>query len=157
MKPLPFLIAVLLLVLGDQSVASQDIANADTTAEAANDDSRQYVEMPAQARAYMRQDMLDHLAAMSEIMGLMATENWAAAAEVAETRMGNSSMGKYRGTGMGPGRFMPTEMRQLGWNMHAAASDFAKVAKSGDGPRAWAALQTLTSTCVACHYSYRTR
>jgi hypothetical protein len=133
------------------------MAGSEMAADTAVEDSRQLVEMPAQARVYMREDMLDHLAAMSEIMGLMSTEDWVAAAEVAETRMGRSSMGKYRDTGMGPGRFMPLEMRQLGWNMHEAASRFAEVAKTGDGPRAWAALQDVTASCVACHYSYRTR
>ena len=149
-------LASLLLLSGCQSVASQDDATT-PVAESGSDDPRQFVDMPAQARGYMRQDMLDHLAAMSEIMGAMSAEDWARAAEIAETRMGKSSMGKYRGTGMGPGRFMPLEMRQLGWNMHEAASRFAEVAGTGDGPRAWAALQDVTATCVACHYSYRTR
>lgn len=42
---------------------------------------------------------------------------FAATAEVAENRMGNISMGKTRASGMGPGRFMPLEMHNLGWNM----------------------------------------
>ena len=126
-------------------------------AAAVPQDPRQLVEMPPQAREYMRQDMLDHLAALNEIMGYMADENWVQAAEVAEARMGRRSMGKYRGTGFGPGRFMPDEMRNIGWAMHDAASEFAEVAKTGDGPRAYAALQKVTASCMACHYAYRTR
>jgi hypothetical protein len=122
-----------------------------------SDDPRQLVAMPEQARALMRQDMLDHLSTLNEILGHLASNNLAAAAEVAESRMGNSSMGKHRASGMGPGRFMPLEMRNLGWTMHAAASEFANVAKQGDVTAAYTALQHLTSACITCHYSYRTR
>ena len=71
--------------------------------------------------------------------------------------MGRSSMGKHRSTGMGPGRYMPVEMRKLGWGMHDAATEFSKIAKQGDLNSAYSAFQKVTSSCVACHYSYRTR
>ena len=119
-------------------------------------DLRQLVSMPIQARDFMRKDMLDHLSALNEILGYLASNNLDAAADVAESRMGRSSMGKYRGTGMGPGRFMPLEMRNLGWGMHDAATEFSKIAKQGDLKNAYSALQKVTSSCVACHYSYRT-
>lgn len=105
----------------------------------------------------MRKDMLDHLAALSEIIGLIAGNNLEAAAEVAETRMGKSSMGKHRATGMGPGRFMPPEMRTIGHAMHASASGLSQVARTGDLEKTYLALAELTASCVACHYSFRTR
>ena len=71
--------------------------------------------------------------------------------------MGKSSMGKHRESGMGPGRFMPLEMRNIGWNMHEAASRFAAVAAEGDTGAAYTALQQVTGACVACHNAYRTR
>lgn len=122
-------------------------------------DARQLVNMPDLPRSLMRSDMQDHLLALNEIIGLLAENNLTAAAETAEKRMGRSSMGKhaYIARGQGPGRFMPDTMRQMGWNMHDAASEFAKVAKSGDQAKAVAALQQLTSSCVACHMSFRTR
>jgi hypothetical protein len=120
-------------------------------------DLRQLVSMPDQAREFMRNDMLDHLSALNEIIGYLSSNNLDAAADVAETRMGRSSMGKHRGTGMGPGRFMPLEMRNLGWSMHDAASEFSKIAKKGDLKSTYSALQKVTSSCVACHYTYRTR
>lgn len=120
-------------------------------------DLRQFVTLPEQARHLMRADMLDHLAALNEIIGHLAENKFADAAEVAEKRMGNSSMGKHRATGMGPGRFMPLEMRNLGWAMHDAASEFSRIAAEGDMKKAHSALQKLTGTCVACHYSYRTQ
>lgn len=122
-------------------------------------DARQLVSMPELPRSLMRSDMQDHLAALNEIIGYLAENNLTAAAETAEKRMGQSAMGKhaYIARGQGPGRFMPDTMRQMGWNMHDAATAFAKVAKSGDQAKSLAALQQLTSSCVACHMSFRTR
>lgn len=47
--------------------------------------------------------------------------------------------------------------RQLSWGMHDAASEFAQVAKGGDAAKTYTALQKVTSSCVACHMSFRTR
>lgn len=122
-------------------------------------DARQLVDMPDLPRSLMRADMQDHMMALNEIIGYLAENKLDAAAETAEKRMGQSSMGKhaYIARGQGPGRFMPSTMQQMGWNMHDAASEFARVAKSGDQAKSLAALQQLTSSCVACHMSFRTR
>ena len=120
-------------------------------------DHRQFVEMPIQARAFMRQDMLSHLTTLNQIVGDLGRGDLSSAADAAETQLGVASMGKYRGSPYGPGRFMPTEMRNLGWSMHRAASDFAKVARQGDAKQAYAALEKVTTACVSCHLSYRTQ
>ena len=146
---------VLLLAFHSAHSANPDddpVAADNTTA----DDPRTFVSMPDQTRRLMQADMLDNLAALNEIIGHMANDNLSAAADVEESRMGRSSMGKHHGTGMGPGRYMPFEMRKLGRSMHFAASDFAQVAKRGDKQGAYAALQKVTTACVACHYSFRT-
>ena len=146
------------LLFASQATHSEEAINKTQNAEGSSDgDLRQLVSMPDQARELMRKDMLDHLSALNEIIGYLAENNLDAAADVSETRMGRSSMGKHRSTGMGPGRFMPLEMRNLGWGMHDAASEFSKIAKQGDLKNAYSALQKVTSSCVACHYSYRTR
>lgn len=137
---------------GDEATGNQSQANG-----APEGDPRQLVSMPPQARQLMQQDMLDHLDVLNEIVTFLAGNNLTGAAEIAETRMGKSSMGKHRTTGIGPGRFMPPAMRNLGWGMHESASEFARVAKEGDLKRALSALQKVTASCVACHYSYRTR
>jgi len=120
-------------------------------------DTRQLVTMPEQARDLMRQDMLDHLSALTEILGYLAENNLDAVAEVAETRLGKSSMGKHRATGMGPGRFMPIAMRNMGWTMHESASELSRIAKDGELNDVFAALQKVTAACTTCHYSYRVR
>ena len=142
------------------SVAAQPLAAA-TEAPAATDSAaskhRQLVDMPEQARDLMRDDMLNHLSALNQIIGLLGENNLDEAAAVAESRLGRSSMGKHRGTGMGPGKFMTPEMRSQGHGMHAAATEFAEVAKKGDAKSAYAALHNITSGCVGCHYSFRIR
>jgi hypothetical protein len=122
-------------------------------------DHRQLIAMPELPRALMRTDMQNHLVALNEIFGYLAENNLDAAAETAEKRLGQSAMGKHAvvARGRGPGRFMPDAMRQVGWEMHAAASEFAQVVKEGDTVKTYTALQKLMSTCVACHMSFRTR
>jgi len=150
--------STLFLLFVAQATHSEEInSKTQTEINSSDGDLRQLVSMPAQAREFMRKDMLEHLSALNEIIGYLASNNLDAAADVAETRLGRSSMGKHRGTGMGPGRFMPIEMRNIGWGMHDAASEFSKIAKQGDLKSAYSALQKVTSSCVACHYIYRTR
>jgi len=149
------IITTLVLTLLSTTAGAQE-QNKEST-QSSSEDSRIFVDMPAQARGYMRQDMLDHLIALNEIIGLLASDDLPALAEIAETRIGRSSMGKYRGTGMGPGRFMPLEMRNIGWSMHDAATELAVLAKKGDKAATVKALQKLTTSCVVCHNSYRTR
>lgn len=122
-----------------------------------SEDTRQRVEMPAPAQQLLRQDMVDHLVVLNQLFGHLAAGEYAQAAELAETRLGRSAMGKHRGSGVAPGRFMPNEMHQLGMSMHDAASEFAANAANKDPAAAFAALQRLTGYCVACHASYRIR
>lgn len=122
-------------------------------------DPRQLVAMPPLQQALLREEMLDNLGALNEIIGLVAHDKLAEAADVAENRLGQSSMGKHaaRARGMGPGRFMPEAMHNIGLSMHDAASDFARTAKAGDRAAALAQLQQVTGACVACHAAFRTR
>ena len=120
-------------------------------------DRRLFVKMPAEAQQIMRQDMLIHLSTLARILGFLAEGQLNEAADIAEKQMGNSTKGKHRGTGMGPGRFMPDAMKTFCWNMHQSATDFAQIAKTGNVKAAYAALQQVTATCVTCHAVYRTR
>ena len=147
----------LLLFLPHAALSEESVNKTQNVESSPGGDTRLLVSMPDQARELMRKDMLEHLSTINEIIGYLASNDLAAAADVAETRMGRSSMGKHRGTGMGPGRFMPVEMRNLGWGMHDAATEFSEIAKQGDLKNAYSAFQKVTSSCVACHYSYRTR
>ncbi len=147
----------ILLFTVHHALAGEPVYDSFPADNADSGDPRQLVSMPDLTRQFMQDEMLDNLSALNEILGHLASDNLDAAADVAETRMGKSSMGKHHGTGMGPGRFMPFEMRKIGRGMHFAASDFAQVARQGDKQGAYAALQKLTTACVLCHYSYRTQ
>jgi hypothetical protein len=120
-------------------------------------DMRKFVEMPEQARQMLREDMLDQFAVLNEIIEFLALGKYTAAAEIAENGMGQSLRRRNQQREFGPARYMPEEMRRMGWELHQAASDFSLVARRGNSQAAFGALQKITEACIACHYSYRTR
>ena len=128
-----------------------------TTAVA--EDARQMVRLPPPAQEALRQEMLDNLLAVNEILSLMAAGKVREAGEVAESKLGRSAMGKHRDKPFEarPGPYMPPAMHGIGMDGHQAASEFAVAAKTGDRDKALALLPNLTGQCVACHFSYRTR
>lgn len=133
------------------------IGGAEAADSALPEDPREAVEMPALQRALLREDMVQHMAAFNEVFGLVNEGKLKEAADLAETGLGFSSMGKHaaRTQGQGPGRFMPEGMRATAIGMHKAASEFAEVAKQGDRAAAYKALEPVMGACVACHAGYR--
>ncbi len=139
------------------------------------EETRQLVEMPSKMQQHMMTKMRDHLAAVSEILQSLGQEDLDKAAEIAESRLGMSSMGKHGGKkgkhdgdnkeehacdnkgekGGGMGKHMPEGMRAIGHSMHEAASRFALRAQEGNTVLVYQALSEVTSSCVACHASYR--
>ena len=119
-------------------------------------DERELVSMPDGVKQVLRLDMISHLTSIDQILGHLVEGDLDMAADVAESKLGRGSMGRHRGTGMGPGRFMPTDMHNIAFSMHEAASNFAEIAKKkGDLKGIYAALQEITSHCVGCHQAYR--
>jgi len=127
------------------------------TAHAA--DTRQSVPMPLPMREHMLANMRDHLAALSEIHSALATGRYEQAAEVAEQRIGMSSLERHGASHMAP--YMPKAMQDIGTNMHRAASRFARVAQEAavakEPARAIGALAEVTQQCVACHASFKVK
>ena len=121
------------------------------------DDAREKVEFPAMMQQHMLANMRDHLLAISEIQAFMATAEYEKAAEVAEERLGLSSLDNHGASHMA--QMMPEGMRAIGTAMHKAASQFAiTVVDAGtddDLKPALAALSKITQQCVACHIAYR--
>lgn len=126
-----------------------------TTATAG--DARTLVAFPAPMREHMLANMRDHLAALQEINTALAVEDYGLAADIAEERLGLSSLERH-GAGHMAGH-MPGEMQAIGTAMHRAASRFAVAARdagaTGDVKPALAALAGVTARCVACHAAYR--
>jgi hypothetical protein len=121
------------------------------------DDSRQPVSMPAMMQEHMRANMRDHLLAISEIQVALASGHYDAAAEIAEKRLGMTSLDAHGARHVAG--FMPDGMRATGTAMHHAASRFAvtsqEAAVTGDLRRALEGLAEVTRQCVACHAGYR--
>lgn len=129
------------------------------TGNALAEDTRQLVKLPPAAQESLRQEMLDNLIGLNEVLSLMAQGKVKEAGVVAEKEFGVSAQGKHRGKPMDarPGPHMPPAMHAIGMDSHQAASEFAKVAATGDRDKALALLPNLTGACVGCHISYRAR
>ena len=121
----------------------------------ADDDSRKLVQLPEMMQQHMMSNMRDHLVAINEILIKMANGDFDKAAEVAEYRLGMSSLKSHGASHMA--KFMPEGMRQAGTAMHKAASRFALKAQEEEILPAYNALSEVTSACVACHSGYRIR
>jgi hypothetical protein len=126
-----------------------------STLSLADQDSRQLVQMPERMQEHMMANMRDHLVVIHEILINMANGEMDKAAELAESRLGMSSLESHGASHMAG--FMPEGMRQAGTSMHRAASRFALKAQEGEALPAYGALTEVTSACVACHSAYRIR
>jgi hypothetical protein len=121
----------------------------------ADEDVRKLVKLPDMMQQHMMSNMRDHLAAINEILINMTNNNLDQAAQIAEKRLGMSSLDSHGASHMAP--FMPEGMRSAGTSMHRAASRFALRAEEGELLPAYSALSEITSACVACHSGYRIR
>ena len=125
----------------------------------AAEDARQLATLPAAAQATLREEMLANLRVLNAILDMVAAGKIKEAGVLAEDELGVTAMGKNRSLPVEsrPGTHMPAAMHALGVEGHKAASEFARVAATGDRDKTVAALPKLTGACVACHFSYRVR
>ena len=105
-------------------------------------------------------NMRDHLATLNTVIGEVADNKFDAASKLLEERLGMSSLTLHHAAEMAP--FFPKPMQDAGTGMHHAASRLAialqdaSVAHTFDSMREVnAALHEVTSSCVACHTTYR--
>jgi cytochrome c556 len=140
-----------------------------------NEDARQLVNFPPEMRQHTLANMRDHLQALSEILAAMSGAQYAKAGQIADTRLSMNSPSaegcKGEATANGPqmskpanmdhqmSQFMPEGMRNIGLEMHQAASNFSieakKAAKTNNAKPALAALSKVTQQCSACHSAYK--
>ena len=119
----------------------------------ADEDKRQLVELPGMMQQHMMSNMRDHLKAINEILLSLGNDEMDKAADIAEQRLGMSSLKSHGASHMA--KFMPKGMSQTGTAMHKAASRFALKAQEGDLLSAYKMLSQVTSACVSCHSVYR--
>ena len=115
------------------------------------------VRFPEMLRTHTLANMRDHLLALAEIQDQLARGAYDKASDIAEQRLGMSSLGLHGAHDVAT--FMPQGMQAAGTAMHRSASQFAIVAKdasvTGDLKGSLAALARVSQTCVACHAAYR--
>ncbi len=119
----------------------------------ANEDKRELVKLPEMMQQHMLSNMRDHLKSINEILIAMSNDELDKAAEIAEYRLGMSSLNSHQASHMG--KFMPEGMRVIGTSLHHAASRFALKAEEGELALSYKALTKVTTACVACHSAYR--
>ena len=141
-KIIPSLIAISLLLITTSSIS------------VAEEDKRVIVKMPKMMQEHQLANMRDHLKAVDEILMNMGKDELDKAAEIAEARLGMSSLSLHGASHMA--KVIPKEMGTIGTSMHKAASRFALKAQEGDALPAYKALQEVTAACIACHAAYRT-
>lgn len=141
----------------NRTLAAAAMAVATASTSLAANDARELVNMPAPMVQHMLGNMRDHLLAITEIQQSLGKGDFQRAAEIAERRIGMSSLESHGAAHMAP--FMPKPMQDIGTQMHKAASQFALVAQDssadGNALRAVGALSDITRQCVACHSAYR--
>jgi len=133
-------------------------------------DTRVEVDVPGPMKAKMLSNMRGHQEAVAEILAALSKGDGAAAAKIAETRLGAGSpgsaackpaakSGELGDMPMMMARHMPDEMRALGMTMHQQADKFAgeavKIKQGGDLRPALAELSQVVQACNACHAAYR--
>lgn len=120
-------------------------------------DVRQLVKFPDEMRIGTLANMRDHLLAIGQIQTALATEKYVEAADIAENRLGMTSLKLYGAHDVA--KYMPQGMQDTGTVMHRTASRVAiqaqNAAATGDVKPALAELGQLTQACIACHAGYR--
>lgn len=117
-------------------------------------ETRVTVDFPHDIKMRMLQAMRGHLESIHLIQQALAEGDHDRAVEVAETRMGLSSLDAHN---VRQAPYMPEPMRSLGLQMHSASSRFAVTAREGDLAKALGRLSDVTASCVACHAIYRAK
>ncbi len=118
-------------------------------------DTRVKADFPEMMQEHMLSNMRDHLRAIDDILLNLKNNKLDKAAEIAEKRLGMSSLDAHDASHMA--KHMPAVMQALGNRMHHTASRFAVLAQEGDVLATYHGLQDLTATCVACHDAFRIR
>ena len=144
------------------ALAAAFLASTIAIGSAADADERELVEMPAPMQEHMLGNMRDHLHALDDIMAALASDDVNTAVQVAEQRLGLSSLDDHGAAHMAP--YMPEGMRAIGTELHKAASRFVNAATEAEMEntveaqrKMFGALQGITKVCNACHDGYRIR
>jgi cytochrome c556 len=128
-----------------------------TIGAAAAEDNRIVLDLTPEVKAQFLEHMRTHMTSLNDVIQLMAAGKIREAGAVARSEM---AIGK----GTGIGRFMPPEFREMGFDFHRSADDFARVTADMAEPTdaaSWAkaaeGLAQITARCTACHATFRVK
>jgi len=124
---------------------------------AAMDDTRVVLDLPREVRTVFLEHMRSHMNSLDNVLQLMAAGKTKEAATFARKEMAI-------GQGLGIGRYMPAEFREMGFGFHRAADDFARLAAETPEPpdaAGWSklinGLAQVTAQCNGCHAAFRVK
>lgn len=125
----------------------------------AAEDARVLATLPPAAVEVLRAEMLGNTITVNGILALVSEGKIKEAGVKAEKELGVSTMGRHRDKPFDarPGPHMPPAMHAVAMDGHKAASEFARIAATGNTKKTIAALPLLTEACVGCHAAYRIR
>lgn len=133
-----------------------------SVASQAAEDDRELVAFPDMMQEHMLSNMRDHLRTLEAISGALADGQSEKAADIAEARLGMSSLGLHGAAQMA--EYMPPPMQAMGTEMHHAASRFVIAVQNADTEQTFksqqdvfAALSDVIAACNTCHSAYRIR
>ena len=122
---------------------------------AAAEDNRTALDLPPDVKVQFLEHMRTHMTSLNDVIQLMSDAKIRQAGELARKEM---AIGK----GMGFGRYMPPEFREMGFEFHKAADDFGRVTAELPEPpdaaswsKAMNGLAQITMRCNACHATFR--
>ena len=133
------------------------VLSALATPAAKAEDTRTAVDLPPDVRTQFLEHMRTHMNALNDVVQLMAQGKIRDAGSTARKEMAI-------GQGQGFGRYMPPEFREMGFEYHRAADDFARIASEVPEPpdaAGWSklvdGLAKITVRCNACHAVFRVK
>nr|CRH05642.1 conserved exported protein of unknown function [Candidatus Magnetococcus massalia] len=122
-------------------------------------DDRELISLSPELQGALLSNMRDHLNALHTVIGLLAKGENEGAAQVADERLGMSSMAHH---GHHIGKHVPASYRAMGTRMHQAGSSLITVVQDAsmeepdvEAQMIFGALEELVESCDACHLSFR--
>ncbi len=130
---------------------------------------RQSVTLPADAKAIFLAQMLGHVVSLDGIVTALGQGDYAAAAQIADAELGvarfqkaSSKETKSDGPDLGIGSHLPDEFRAISLRFREVSTEFAALARnmprkpsSEQHQSLMLALSKMTNRCRICHDSYR--
>ena len=125
-------------------------------------DSRQLINVPKNIEKKMLVNMRDHIVALDEIIGAVETSEYEKAEDIAEFRLGWSSLVRLGDQEVADHWAAP--MQKMADDMYRSASNFVIVVQNASADESKesykkivGAMGKVTTACRNCHETYRVR